>query len=223
MSALPSCIEIEPGSGPADAAIIWLHGLGASGHDFEPIVPALDLPGELALRFIFPHAPSIPVTINGGHVMPAWYDIHELQTERKFNAHQLLGSAAAVHALIDREMERGIASERILLAGFSQGGAVNYQAGLTYDKPLAGMLALSTYFPTADVVELHPANAGLPIRLCHGLHDQVLPLLLAQRARERLRQLGLHPELQTYPMAHEVCLEEIQDLSHWIQEFLPAQ
>lgn len=223
MSRLLPCIEIEPDGKTADAAIIWLHGLGASGHDFPPIVPELKLPAGLALRFVFPHAPPIAVTINNGYVMPAWFDILELQSERKFNVHQLLASSAAVHALIDREMERGIESERILLAGFSQGGAVNYQAGLTYDKPLAGLIALSTYFPTAEAVEVHPANSGIPIRICHGLHDQVLPLRMAQRSREWLRQLGLHPEFHTYPMGHELCREEIDDISGWVQELLLAE
>src|SRR5690606_35514367 len=155
MRDLLPCETVEPANGKsADAAVIWLHGLGASGHDFLPLLPELGLSEDLAIRFVFPHAPSIPVTINGGYVMPAWYDITSLGEERHFNAHQLLASAAAVHQLIDREMARGIASERILLAGFSQGGAVNFQAGLTYDKPLGGMLALSTYFPTAEAVEV---------------------------------------------------------------------
>lgn len=220
MSDYLPCIELEPGQGEADAAIIWLHGLGASGDDFVPIVPELKLPTDLALRFVFPQAPSIPVTINGGYVMPAWYDILELQDERRFNAHQLLASAAAVHALIDRELERGIQSERILLAGFSQGGAVNYQAGLTYDKPLGGILALSTYFPTADAVELHPANFAVPMFICHGEYDQVLPLAMAQRSRDHLQSLGLHPQFRVYPMEHGVCLEEVEDVSQWIQSLL---
>ena len=135
------CVERNPAT-DATAAIIWLHGLGADGHDFEPIVPELKLPSSLAIRYIFPHAPSMPVTVNNNMLMPAWYDILEFGEERKLNVPQLLASAIAVHTLIDREIARGIPSDRILLAGFSQGGAVNYQAGLTYDKPLAGMLML---------------------------------------------------------------------------------
>lgn len=212
-------LEIEPAT-PATASIIWLHGLGANGHDFEPIVPELRLPRELAIRFIFPHAPQIPVTVNHGYVMPAWYDILEFGTERKFNAAQLLASAAAVHALIDREIERGIPADRILLIGFSQGGAVNYQAGLTYDKPLAGMVALSTYFPTAEAIEVHPANAQLPIMICHGTNDDVLPLAMAMNSKRHLEKLNVAPEFHTYPMPHSVCADEVADISAFIQKHL---
>lgn len=212
-------IEIEPAT-PATASIIWLHGLGANGHDFEPVVPELRLPRALAIRFIFPHAPQIPVTVNHGYVMPAWYDILEFGTERKFNAAQLLASAAAVHALIDREIERGIPADRIMLLGFSQGGAVNYQAGLTYDKPLGGMVALSTYFPTAEAIEVHPANAQLPIMVCHGTSDDVLPLAMAMNSKRYLEKLNLAPEFHTYPMPHSVCAEEVDDISAFIQKHL---
>lgn len=218
VSILPS-VELNPATS-ATASIIWLHGLGADGHDFEPIVPELKLPAELALRYIFPHAPSIPVTVNSGAVMPAWYDIHNFDSERRCNVAQLLVSAAAVHALIDREIERGIPSDRILLAGFSQGGAVNFQAALTYDKPLAGMLALSTYFPTAEAVEVHPANAGLPILLCHGSSDPVLPLSMAQNSKRELERLGLNAELLTYPMGHSLCGEELVDIADFIRAHL---
>ena len=143
MAELLPCVELNPGSN-ATASVIWLHGLGANGHDFVPVVPQLELPAELSIRFVFPHAPSIPITINHHYVMPAWFDVLELGKERSFNPHQLLASSAAVHALIDREIERGVAADRILLAGFSQGGAVCFQAGLTYDKPLAGYMALCT-------------------------------------------------------------------------------
>jgi phospholipase/carboxylesterase len=183
-------------------------------------VPELRLPRELAIRFIFPHAPQIPVTVNHGYVMPAWYDIHELGTERKFNAAQLLASAAAVHALIDREVERGIPADRIMLLGFSQGGAVNYQAGLTYDKPLAGMAALSTYFPTAEAIEVHPANAQLPIMICHGTADDILPLAMAMNARQQLEKLNLTPAFHTYPMPHSVCPDEVAHISAFIQKHL---
>ena len=142
MSILPH-IEIEPPS-TANATIIWLHGLGATGRDFEPVVPELNLPDNMAVRFIFPHAPEIPVTINGGYIMPAWYDILEMTLDRKVDEQQLRQSSAEVHAFIDREIERGIDSHRIIIAGFSQGGAVAFDAALTYPKPLAGLLALST-------------------------------------------------------------------------------
>lgn len=219
MSEYLPCVEINAGE-DAKASVIWLHGLGANGHDFEPIVPELRLPPALAIRFVFPHAPSIPVTINGGYVMPGWFDVLELGEERSINTHQLLASVAAVHALCDREIERGVPSDRIFLAGFSQGGAVNFQAALTYDKPLAGLLALSCWFPTADVVELHPANAGLPIFLCHGSDDKVLPFQMALNAKAHLERLGLHPEFISYPMAHHVCPEEIADISAFIQRHL---
>lgn len=219
MVAILPCVELNPATA-ATAAIIWLHGLGADGHDFEPIVPELKLPPELAIRYVFPHAPSMPVTVNNGAVMPAWYDILNFDTERRCNVAQLLASSAAVHKLIDRELERGIASDRIILAGFSQGGAVNFQAGLTYDKPLGGMLALSTYFPTAEAVEVHPANAGLPILLCHGTSDPLLPLSMARNSKRELERLGLGAELKTYPMGHSLCLEELLDIAEFIHAHL---
>lgn len=219
MSEYLPCVELEPTT-EARASVIWLHGLGADGHDFVPIVPELALPADKAIRFVFPHAPSLPVTVNNGMVMPAWYDILAFGEERQLNMMQLLASAAAVHALIDREIARGIASDRILLAGFSQGGAVNFQAGLTYDKPLAGMLALSTYFPTGDVIEVHPANSGLPILVCHGSADPLLPLNMARTARRHLERLGLHPEFRSYAMGHGVCPEEFRDISAFVQMHL---
>ena len=219
MAELLPCVELQPAAS-ATAAVIWLHGLGADGHDFEPIVPELRLPAELALRFVFPHAPQIPVTVNNGVRMPAWYDIMEFGTERKFNAAQLLVSAAAVHALIDREIERGIASDRIILAGFSQGGAVNFQAGLTYDKPLAAMIALSTYFPTAEAIEVHPANAQLPILICHGTQDGLLPVSMAISGRRQLERLGLSAQFKTYAMEHSLCMEELADIATFIQAHL---
>jgi phospholipase/carboxylesterase len=219
MSDLLSCIEINPAQ-EATASVIWLHGLGADGHDFEPIVPELKLPGELAIRYVFPNAPSIPVTVNSGMVMPAWYDILAFGEERQFNPAQLLASATAVHALLDREIERGIPSDRILLAGFSQGGAVNYHAALTYDKPLAGLVALSTYFPTFDAIEVHPANAGLPILICHGTGDPVVPISMGRNSRRNLEKLGFAPEFRSYYMAHQVCPEELQNISTFIQAHL---
>jgi phospholipase/carboxylesterase len=219
MSEFFPCVELDPGV-KATASVIWLHGLGANGHDFVPVVPQLQLPADLPLRFVFPHAPSIPVTINQNYVMPAWFDVLELGQERSFNAHQLLAASAGVHKLIDRELERGVASDRILLAGFSQGGAVCFQAALTYDKPLAGYMALSTWFPTADAIEVHPANAALPVLLCHGTQDKILPLTMAQNAKQYLEQLGLHPDYRTYAMAHQVCSEQIQDMAGFIQSHL---
>jgi len=222
MDLLPH-IEIEPtkeSGATANASIIWLHGLGANGHDFEPIVPELNLPDSMAVRFIFPHAPEIPVTINSGYVMPAWYDILEMSIERKVDKHQLVQSAQAIQALIDREIERGIASERIIIAGFSQGGAVGFHAALTYPKPLAGLLALSTYFATVDSIDISPANSNLPIQIFHGTHDQVVPEIHGQNSVRFLTALGFKPDYQTYPMEHAVCLEEINAISQWIQTVL---
>ncbi|TXH69205.1 MAG: carboxylesterase [Thiothrix sp.] len=218
MDYLPAVI-VEPAQA-ATASVIWLHGLGADGHDFEPIVPELNLPANAAIRFIFPHAPSLPVTINGGYVMPAWYDILAMDIDRKVDVKQLEASAQAVAKLIDREVEKGIPSERILLAGFSQGGAVAYQTALSYPKPLAGLLAMSTYFATADTIQLHAANQNLPIAIFHGLQDPVVPESLGQKAQQRLQALGYAPEYFTYAMEHSVNAAELKDLAKFIQSWL---
>ena len=224
MTTSPSClpgIEIEPVA-PADAAIIWLHGLGASGHDFEPIVPELKLPTHLGVRFVFPHAPSISVTINGGMVMPAWYDILSMEFGREVDEQQIFQSAASVTRLIDREQERGIDSRRIIVAGFSQGGAVALQAALTYAEPLAGLMGLSTYLPTHETMRPHPANKDLPIHLFHGIYDPVVPEALGKHALAVLKSWGYQPRYETYPMEHAVCPDEIVDISRWLQQRLVA-
>jgi len=203
-----------------NAAVIWLHGLGANGHDFVPIVPQLNLPADYAVRFVFPHAPSIPVTINGGLVMPAWYDILQLDNLRNLDEAGLRGSAATVHALIRRELDRGVDSRRIVLAGFSQGGAVCFEAGLSCASPLGGIIALSTYFPTATSVVMQPAQQRLPILVCHGLMDSMVPEALGRASVESLQALGLAPEYQTYPMVHEVCIPEINHIGRWLQNLL---
>ncbi|MBP8925022.1 MAG: alpha/beta fold hydrolase [Pseudomonadales bacterium] len=220
MSYLP-CIEIEPVLA-ARAAVIWLHGLGADGHDFEPIVPELRLPRELAVRFVFPNAPSIPVTINGGMRMPAWYDILDVSIGRRVDETGLLASAAAIRALVDREIERGIDSRSIVLAGFSQGGAVAYQVALTHPQPLAGLLALSSYFATALSIVPHPANRGLPIEIHHGSHDPMVAEELGHQAHSTLLAMGYKADYRTYPMEHNVCAEQIPDISRWLQRVLPA-
>ena len=217
MSDLLRCVEIEP-SAQATASVIWLHGLGASGHDFEPIVPELQLPADLAVRFIFPHAPQIPVTVNGGMVMPAWYDILAMDIDRKVDEAGVLASADAVDALIEREIARGIPSERIIIAGFSQGGAVAYQAALRHPQPLAGLLTLSTYM--AMPVIPSDANATLPVMICHGSMDPVVPEQLGQRAAATLSELGYSPQYKSYPMEHMVCLEQIRDIGQWLNERL---
>ena len=214
-------IELENGQHP-DAAVIWLHGLGASGHDFEPVVPELKLPADMAVRFIFPHAPEIPVTINGVAVMPAWYDILEMNIERKVDIGQLMVSADRVEQLIEQEIGRGIDSRRIVLAGFSQGGAVAYQVALSYPKPLAGLLTLSTYFMTANTVELNQANARIPIQVMHGIYDSMVQEQMGRKAVETLQAMGYRPDYRTYPMEHQVCLEQIADISRWLQQVLAS-
>lgn len=212
-----SCLEINPQQ-TAKQSVIWLHGLGASGHDFEPIVPHLRLPDALAVRFVFPHAPSIPVTVNQGMTMPAWYDIIELSARRRLNEQQFFDSVAATKQLIDREIERGVASDQIILAGFSQGGAVAYHAALEYPKPLAGMMALSTYMACPESLQPHEANRSLPIHLFHGTLDPMVTEAMGQEALEILNRLGYEPEWKSYPMQHEVCLEEVKDISAWMQQ-----
>ena len=212
-------IEIETTADPR-YAVIWLHGLGADGSDFVPIVPELGLAAAPGVRFIFPDAPSIPVTCNGGWVMPAWYDILEMSIDRRVDVAQLTRSAEAVHALIEREVARGIDSRRIVLAGFSQGGAVILHAALTCPRPLAGAMSLSSYFPTAELLSQSAANAALPVLVCHGSHDPVVPDILGRRAETALRELGHPVQWQGYPMEHSVCLEEVRDISAWLQRVL---
>ncbi|MAZ87650.1 MAG: carboxylesterase [Cellvibrionaceae bacterium] len=218
MNYLP-CIEIEPNQ-TAKSAVIWLHGLGASGDDFAPIVPHLQLPENLATRFVFPHAPSRPVTINGGMVMPAWYDILSMDIDRKIDEAQIAESAQQVTALIEREIERGVPADKIVLAGFSQGGAVAYQAALEFDQSLAGLMTLSTYFATHETVNVHSANAALTIFVSHGTQDPVVPEELGQKAVSHLEDKGFSPVYKTYPMQHEVNLEQIQDIGAWLTERL---
>lgn len=219
MDELLPRIEIEPAN-PATASVIWLHGLGADGHDFEPIVPELQLPAELAVRFIFPHAPQIPVTVNGGHVMPAWYDILAMDVERTVDVAGLEASSQAVGKLVEREIERGIPAHRIILAGFSQGGAVAYHTALQWPERLAGLMALSTYLATGDRLQLADANRDLPILVCHGSHDPVVPESLGRQAVATLQAQGYQPDYHHYPMEHAVCLEEIHQISQWLQSVL---
>lgn len=220
MSLLPAVIrETHPGES-ADAAVIWLHGLGADGNDFAGIVPELRLPPGLKVRFIFPHAPSIPVTINQGYVMPAWYDIVEMDVQRRVDEKQLRASASAVHDFVAQQISAGVDSRRIVLAGFSQGGAVILEAGLSCPHPLAGLLSLSSYFPTAGSVEINEVNRKLPIRICHGSADPVVSEALGQRSLSDLREFGYEPEYSSYPMQHSVCLEEIHDISAWFGKVL---
>lgn len=218
MSLLPA-IEQETRTNP-DASVIWLHGLGADGYDFAPIVPELGLPADLGIRFIFPHAPTRPVTVNGGFVMPAWFDIFEMDIDRKVDVDQLMVSAEAINNFVDRELERGIDSRRIILAGFSQGGAVAYQVSLSHPQPLGGLIAMSTYFATSDTITLSESNRELPIEIQHGLHDPVVPQALGISAAEFLKDRGYAVAFRTYPMDHSVCPQQIGDLSAALQRFL---
>ena len=208
-------LESPPGVG-VNASVIWLHGLGADGSDFASIVPHLDLMDSYGIRFIFPHAPSIPVSINNGYVMPAWYDIKQSDVERHVDEEQIRRSASWVHALVDRELERGVKSNRIIIAGFSQGGAVAFEAALTYSRPLAGVMALSSYFPTAESVQINPIHNSMPILICHGTQDPMVDESLGRKSLTILQNLGFVPEYKNYPMEHAVCPQEVVDIAEWI-------
>ncbi len=214
-------VELETGRSPT-AAVIWLHGLGADGHDFEPIVPELDLPDALAVRFVFPHAPMQAVTINGGAVMRAWYDVYALEGQRREDAAGVRASQSKVEELIAREQARGIPSARLVLAGFSQGGAIALQTGLRHGERLAGIMALSTYLPVASTLaaEASAANRAVPIFMAHGLDDPLIPIERAAMSRRQLEAAGYAIEWHEYPMAHAVCMEEIADVSAWLQRIL---
>jgi phospholipase/carboxylesterase len=217
-------IELETGDDPA-ASIIWMHGLGADGNDFVPIVNELDLSGAPAIRFIFPHAPMQPVTINNGHVMRAWYDVSFGDLEgrsRKADEKGVRASQSAIGRLVEREMARGVSARDIVLAGFSQGGAIALQTGLRYPQQLAGVMALSTYLPLAEsfAQEAAPANSGTPVFMAHGTHDPVVPYAMGTKSRDILTQAGYAVEWHDYAMQHSVCMEEVQDIGAWITRVL---
>ncbi len=214
-----SCVEVQPKT-KANATVIWLHGLGADGHDFEAIVPKLNLPENSAIRFLFPNAPAIPVTINGGFIMPAWYDILDRTIERKVDLSHLHASAVKIQALIDREIERGISANRIVIAGFSQGGAVAFQAALSYPKPLAGLLVISSYFASKNSIQINSANSAIKIAVMHGNLDQVVSPILSEQALQTLREMGYQPSYKSYTMGHGVCAEQINDIATWLLECL---
>ena len=210
--------------GPEDArySVIWLHGLGADGHDFEPIVDELNFPGKTQTRFIFPHAPSRPVTINNGYVMPAWYDVIAIDGRAPEDEQGIRASQQQIIELIEQENRRGVDSQHIVLAGFSQGGAVAMQTALRYKKPLAGLLALSTYLPLADslVEEAAEENKTIPFMMAHGEFDPVVPIQLAQHSKQQLFELGYSVEWKTYPMEHSVIPDEITDIEQWFEKVL---
>lgn len=211
-------VIVSPRGTAANASVVWMHGLGADGHDFVPLVPELRLPTGTAMRFVFPHAPRRPVTLNNGLPMRAWYDIRELSVSGRQDAEGTAESARRIAGLLDAEIASGIPSTRVFVAGFSQGGAIALHTALRYPARLGGLLALSTYLPLADrlAAELAEANRDLPILMCHGEYDPVLPLQLGEGSRDALRALGLAVEWHAYPMQHEVCRAEIDDIGAFL-------
>ncbi|HKV64961.1 MAG TPA: dienelactone hydrolase family protein [Rhodanobacteraceae bacterium] len=212
------CVERETAAHPRHA-VIWLHGLGADGHDFEPIVPQLVRPEWPALRFVFPHAPVRPISLNGGLPMRAWYDIAGFDLAQKQDETGIRASLGEVESLIAREVARGVPAANIVLTGFSQGGAIALAAGLRHANKLAAIVALSTYLPIAEVTanERSEANALTPIFMGHGAFDPVVPQYLGERSRDRLREWGYAVDWHSYPMAHQVCPQEIADLADFVE------
>lgn len=215
-------IEIQNAATPPQGSVIWLHGLGADGHDFEPIVPELRLPPELSLRFIFPHAPVRPVTINNGMAMRAWYDILTFDRDGPSDDEGVRASGQLVDQLIEKELARGIAADKIVVAGFSQGGAIALHAALRSRHKLAGLMALSAYLPISHAFEDEVVKAAasghteLPIFMAHGSLDPVLPMALGRDSADLLLAHGYRVEWHAYPMAHSVCPEEIEDIRNWL-------
>lgn len=218
---LLSTIELENGIDPTHT-ILWLHGLGADGNDFVPIIDELELPSASRIRFIFPHAPMRPVSINNGFVMRAWYDVLNLNFNQPEDEDGLRDSQRAIEALLERERQRGITPERIVLAGFSQGGAMALQTGLRYPERLAGIMALSCYLPLQQTLaaEAHHVNSATSIFMAHGSQDSIVPLTLAAASRRQLLESGYAVEWHEYPMAHTVCVEEMTDISAWLKRVL---
>jgi len=219
-SILPA-IELSTNNDPT-TSVIWLHGLGADGNDFVPVVKELNLPEDKPIRFIFPHAPMRPVTLNAGYVMRAWYDIGMAAGQLTTKEEDVRISQKAIEMLIEREVERGTPTEKIILAGFSQGGVIALQTGLRYPKKLGGILALSTYLALANSLsaERSEVNASISIYMAHGLQDPIVPLTMATRSRDELKRLGYQVEWHDYPMQHSVCMEEIESISAWLQRLV---
>jgi phospholipase/carboxylesterase len=219
MKTMPDCIEINP-SQKEIGSVIWLHGLGADGNDFVPIVQELNLPSELPLRFVFPHAPMRPVTINNGYVMRAWFDIYNLSSDLRMDNQGVSDSIQLLETFIDREVQRGVPIDKIVLAGFSQGAVIALSTGLRYPKTLAGMLALSGCLPNAEKVfeESNAANFATPIFVAHGTQDAILPYLLGLKAFELLEKNKYPATFHSYEMGHGVCEDEIGDIANWLME-----
>ena len=218
-----TAVVVQP-EGAAVASVIWLHGLGADGHDFVPIVRELRLPATLGVRFVFPHAAVRPVTLNNGMPMRAWYDIKSLDRNGLQDDKGIRESESRVHDLIEAERKAGVEPSRIVIAGFSQGGAIALHTALRYPDRLGGLMALSTYLPLSGTLakEGKAANRHLPILMCHGQYDSVLSIELGENSRDQLTALGHTVEWHAYPMAHEVCREEIEQISAWLQKVLAA-
>jgi phospholipase/carboxylesterase len=221
MTKLLENIEIETAPNPA-AAIIWMHGLGADGNDFVPVVRELDLTGLPGIRFVFPHAETMPVTVNGGYVMRAWYDISNADLVRREDEGGLRRSQAQIEALIDREKARGIRAERIILAGFSQGCAMALQTGLRHPEKLAGLMCLSGYVPLSTTVahERSEASIDTPVFMVHGRQDGVIPIARAEQSRDLLKSIGYQVEWHDYPMQHSLCQEEVDHIGAWLKKVL---
>jgi phospholipase/carboxylesterase len=217
----PQTVEIEPAK-PAAGSVIWLHGLGADGHDFEPVVAELGLPERVPLRFVFPHAPIRPVTLNGGMRMRAWYDIISLDRSGPQDEKGIRQSAALLTDLIERERKRGIASDCVVLAGFSQGGAIALHTALRHSQRLGGLMALSTWLPlgssfAAEVLDNpHSQSRDLPVFMAHGTYDPMLPIAMGVESKSALQKAGFQIEWHEYPMAHAVCAEEIVAIRNWL-------
>ncbi|WP_028081196.1 alpha/beta hydrolase [Solimonas soli] len=216
-----SDVTLEP-ERPAQAAVIWLHGLGADGNDFVPLIPELDLPRDAAIRFVFPHAPVRPVTLNGGLPMRAWYDIAGLSVDQKQDAAGIRASQQRVLGYIAAQRAAGIADARIVLAGFSQGGAVTLHSGLRLERPIAGLMALSAYLPLHETLADEATSAGLatPIFIAHGKHDPIVPYAWGESTAQGLAERGYDVRWHRYAMAHEVCEEEIADIGAFLRERL---
>lgn len=216
-------LTVETGEHP-DAAVIWLHGLGADGHDFEPVVSQLGLAGDSAIRFIFPHAPAMPVTINGGYIMPAWYDIRQSDLGIEHDHQGIARSSDAIRLLIEQEQMRGIAHDRIILAGFSQGAAMALHVGLRRLQPLAGIMALSGYLLLPELQQQFSIESrSSSIFIAHGVHDPIVPYALGENSRHKLEALGYPVEWHSYPIEHNVCPEEIRHIGNWIKRVFAAR
>lgn len=220
-TTLPAVVLDAPGQ--HTATVIWMHGLGADGNDFVPVVPMLELPANHGIKFVFPNAPQRPVTVNGGMVMPAWYDILGVDFGSQQDAEGIKGSQAEIEKIIAAEIDAGIPSERIVLAGFSQGGVIALHTGLRHANPLGGILALSTYLALHDTLEAEASesNRQTPIWMAHGNYDPVIPFRFAELSRDRLQQAGYPLQWHAYPMEHQVVLEQIREIGDWLKNVLP--